>query len=158
MNIKRKVETAFAGYLSGLTPLAGLTIEPAHKTELQTFPLIVVHCKTCDAEGDLPPGVLGEYAGELVVQLITQTDDDEEEPHSDDRLGALESALADVAAIKAALNLAEGVTDDGDDTRAVQGFHLKDLFTRDQDETIQDRHFIDSLAYDIHVCNFDVAA
>jgi hypothetical protein len=152
MNLKRKIEHAFVAYLQTIDDLDGLTIVPGSSADVEEFPILIVHCRHAAPEADLPPGVR-EYEAELVVQLITQSDDDEIAPESDDRLSALDDAMRDQTAIKAAMNAPSTLVDP--DPRAVQELHVKAIFDKDQDGAVEGRHFIDSLEYELHVCDFD---
>jgi len=173
MNIKRKVEAAFAAYLKTVAGLAAseeedalpaLTIVAAHEFATQDFPLCLVHCQNCQPESDLGPDAL-EYSAELLVQLITSTDDNDSQPEeeghtqsaplADPRLAILQAAMRDQTAIRAALNIDPEIEDTDDDNRSVTGFHVKNVFEKDQDATTQDRNFIDSLEYTAHVCDFN---
>ena len=162
MNIKQKTEAAIANYLKSISALATLTIVPAHSADVEVYPICIVNCRNTPGESDLPPDT-NEMEAEVVIQLITQTDDTSSQedpsttpqvPLSDGRITAVVAAMRDVDALKAFVNLAEGVTQTQDDIRAVQDFHLKRLFNKDNDAAILGRNFVDSLEFTAHVCDF----
>lgn len=150
MNIKRKLEKAFVAYLESLSDLDGLTKVAGSNATIEEFPILVVHCRQAPPASDLPPGTR-EYNAELIVQLVTQSDDDATTPTSDDRLAVIDDAMRDVAEIRALINNFGVIPD----TRAVQEIHIKDVLERDQDGAVEGRHFIDTLEYEIPCGDFD---
>ncbi len=156
MNIKRKVESAFRAYLEDVDGLDGLTIVEAHKGDVATFPILIVQCQRAPTHDDLPPGQR-EHDAELVLQLVTQADDDAETPASDSRLALVVSAMADFAEIVETLNCPDDVTDTEDDDREVSGFHVKACEAINEDGGQEERHWIDSLEYRVVCCDFDAS-
>lgn len=150
MNIKRKVERAFKDYLSQVAELSGLEMTTGHDAEVKGFPLLICHCQRateCD-------GLVNsqEYDAELVVQLITQVDDEALLPQSDERLADIVRAMRDTDAIKAALNYPGDGEPDG---RAATVFHLVTIEPVDEDDRVEGRHFVDTLQYHVVCADFD---
>lgn len=99
-NVRYIVEAAVASYLSSLTELAGVHIYKGDTAETALLPKAIVLCESAGPPNDLPQG-LGNYDCTVKVTVFTSADDETETVHRA-RCAAIDGAMQDVAAVKAA--------------------------------------------------------
>ena len=94
------VESAISTYLSAQTELAGVNFYKGDTAETAVLPKAIVLCESAGPPGELPEG-LGNYDCTVKVTLFTSADDETEETHRA-RCAAIDGAMQDLAAVKAA--------------------------------------------------------
>jgi hypothetical protein len=135
--LKRKLEQAIKAYLLSSieadTPLFGLPIYDGRGDLTdRVIPSVTVFIGQLQANDTLPVNC-GEYVATLLIQNVSQADDQEGKSVSihDDKQQQLETLIADVASLKAFINKPSV----GTDSRDVQDVYIYDS---KQDEEQQD--------------------
>lgn len=98
--VRYVVESAISTYLSAQTELAGVNFYKGDTAETAVLPKAIVLCESAGPPGELPEG-LGNYDCTVKVTLFTSADDETEETHRA-RCAAIDGAMQDLAAVKAA--------------------------------------------------------
>lgn len=99
-SVRYIVEAALVSHLSAQTELAGVHFYKGDTADTAVLPKAVVLCESAGPPNDFPQG-LGNYDCSVKVTLFTSADDETEATHRA-RCAAIEGAMQDLAAIKAA--------------------------------------------------------
>lgn len=98
--VRYVVESAISTYLSAQTELAGVHIYKGDTAETALLPKAIVLCESAGPPLDFPQG-LGNYDCTVKITLFTSADDETEATHRA-RCAAIDGAMQNVAAVKAA--------------------------------------------------------
>jgi hypothetical protein len=144
MNIKEKIERAFAEYLrreSDLQSLTEVAVFEGKSAEERTLPCVIVYAESAEAPDEFP-SASGIFEVELKIFVLTQADDEAVEDQNE-RVRAVLEALMNGERVPTWFNVPEA----GEDERPVKDLHVYDVqeeaFTEGRDE----RHFGDVLAF-----------
>lgn len=99
-SVRYIVEAALVSHLSAQTELAGVNFYKGDTADTAVLPKAVVLCESAGPPNDFPQG-LGNYDCSVKVTLFTSADDETEATHRA-RCAAIEGAMQNLAAIKAA--------------------------------------------------------
>lgn len=144
MNIKAKIERAFAEYLrreSELQSLPEVAIFEGKSGEERSLPCVIVYAESAKAPDEFP-SASGIFEVDLKIFVLTQADDEAVEDQNE-RVRAVTEAFMDGERVPTWFNAPEA----GEDERPVKDLHVYDVqeeaFTEGRDE----RHFGDVLAF-----------
>lgn len=135
-SVRYIVESVLTSYLSSQTELAGLHFYKGDTSDTAILPKAIVLCESAGPPNDFPEG-LGNYDCMVKITVFTSADDETEETHRS-RCAAIEGAMKNVSAIKAAF------ISDGD-------ARCYDVTARQENEGVNERSWASQMPFSVLV-------
>lgn len=149
--IQSRIENAVAAYLRASiadapgSPFYRVPVTVAQSAGQRQLPAIILYAESAREHEDFPSG-FGVYAVALRVYVLTQADDEPEDVH-DQRVAVITALMADVAALRAAVNAS--IDPLIESQRPVQGLHIYDASEAEFEDGRDERHHGDNLQFNV---------